>query len=256
MATRNQRLAVVWAFYLDVQSETPEHLDEWQRILAIPSKKNPRPLIPFLTIEEMRIVLQQPRPGTRNQVLLATLYDTGSRVQELLDLTAQDIRLDTPAAVTLHGKGQKSRHAPLMPNTRQLLADYLRTARHTPGYANPPIFLNQYGTALTRRGVSYLVNKYVQLASAVSGFQVPGRITPHVFRHSRAVHMLQAGINLVYIRDFLGHATVTTTEIYARADTEMKCQALERVDYEFDAGEMPGWNRDGELMAWLEDLCR
>lgn len=189
-------------------------------------------------------------------MLLATLYDTGARVQELLDLTAQNIRLDAPAVVTLHGKGQKSRHVPLMPNTRQLLIDYLKTARRTPGYANPPIFLNQYGTSLTRRGVSYLVDKYVQQAQTVPGFQVQGRITPHVFRHSRAVHMLQAGINLVYIRDFLGHATVTSTEIYARADTEMKRKALERVDYGFDAGEMPAWERDGELMAWLEDLCR
>jgi len=256
LATRNQRLAALRAFCLYVQPDLPEHLDEWQRILAIPSKKTPRPLIPFLTTDEMRMVLQQPRPGTRDQVLLATLYDSGARVQELLDLTAQDIRLAAPAVVTLHGKGRKSRHVPLMPNTRQLLADYLKTARRTPGYANPPIFLNQYGTALTRRGVSYLVDKYVQQASTVPGFQVHGRITPHVFRHSRAVHMLQAGINLVYIRDFLGHATVTTTEIYARADTEMKRQALERVDYGFDAGEMPGWDRDGELMAWLEDLCR
>lgn len=204
----------------------------------------------------MRILLQQPRPGTRDQVLLATLYHTGARGQELLDLTAQDIRLDTPAVVTLHGKGRKNRSVPLMPNTRQLLADYAKTARRTPGYANPPVFLNQYGTTLTRRGVSYLVDKYVQRASAVPGFQVHGRITPHVFRHSRAVHMLQAGINLIYIRDFLGHAIVTTTEIYARADTEMKRHALEQVDYGFDAGEMPGWDRDGELMAWLKDLCR
>jgi site-specific recombinase XerD len=143
-----------------------------------------------------------------------------------------------------------------MPNTRQLLTDYLKTAQHTPGYADPPIFLNQYGTALTRRGVSYLVDKYVQQARSLASFHAQGRITPHVFRHSRAVHMLQAGINLVYIRDFLGHATVTSTEIYARADTEMKRQALERVDYGLDVRKMPAWERDGELMAWLEGLCR
>ena len=109
MATRNQRLAASRAFCLYVQPDLPEHLDEWQRILAIPSKKIPRPLIPFLTTDEMRIVLQQPRPGTRDQVLLATLYDSGARVQELLDLTAQDIRLAAPAVVTLHGKGRKKR---------------------------------------------------------------------------------------------------------------------------------------------------
>lgn len=256
IATRNQRLAAFRAYCLYVQPEIPEHLDEWQRILAIPSKKKPRPLIPFLTTDEMRILLQQPPPGTRDQVLLATLYDTGARVQELLELTPQSIRLDAPAVVTLQGKGQKSRHVPLMPNTRQLLSDYLKTARPTPGYADPPIFLNQYRTALTRRGVSYLVDKYVQQARSVPGFLAQGRITPHVFRHSRAIHMLQAGINLVYIRDFLGHATVVSTEIYARADTEMKRKALERVDYGLEVSKMPAWERDGELMAWLEDLCR
>ena len=256
IATRNQRLAALRAFGLYVQPDSPEHLQEWQRILAIPTKKKPRPLIPFLTTEEMKILLQQPLPGTRDQVLLATLYDTGARVQELLDLTARDIRLEAPAVVTLHGKGQKSRQVPLMPNTRQLLADYMKIARRAPGYAAPPLFLNQYRTSLTRRGISYLVDKYMQKARGIPGFQVQGRVTPHVFRHSRAVHMLQAGINLVYIRDFLGHATITSTEIYARADTELKRKALETVDFGFDTGEMPAWDDDEELMTWLENLCR
>lgn len=230
IATRNQRLAAVHAFCLFVQTDTPDHLNEWQRILAIPRKKTPRPLIPFLTTDEMTILLQQPRSGSRDQVLLATLYDTGARVQELLDLTPRDIRLDPPAVVTLRGKGQKTRQVPILQNTRQLLENYLRKARSAPGYAEPPVFLNQYRTPLTRRGVSYLVDKYVEQAQGVVGFHVQDRITPHVFRHSKAVHMLQAGINLVYIRDFLGHATITSTEIYARADTAMKREALEKAD--------------------------
>lgn len=256
VATRNQRLAALQAFCRYVQSDAPEHLDELQRILAIPSKKAPQPVIPYLTTTEMKILLEQPQPGTRDQVLLAVLYDTAARVQELIDLTHRDVRLAPPAIVTLHGKGRKVRQVPLMRPTRDLIAAYLTGARRTPGYApaDAPLFVNQYRQPLTRRGVSYIVQKYVEQARAVPDFHGAGHITPHVFRHSRAVHMLQAGINLVYIRDFLGHATIASTEIYFRADTEMKRQALESAALSFNTGDFPAWDKDGELMQWLTNL--
>jgi len=263
IATRNQRLSVLHAFFRNVQRETPENLFEIQKILALPMKKKPRPVIPFLLPDEIKIVLEQPNrgceSGKRDLILMAVLYDTAARVQELIDLTRKDIRLDKPAVITLHGKGQKARQVPIMENTRNLLGEYLRCCNQVSGCApqDAPIFYNQQRKKLTRRGVAYIINKYVEKARRRnSEFHNGGTITPHVFRHSRAMHMLQAGINLVYIRDFLGHSSVTSTEIYARADSEMKRKALESAYMELDIGEMPSWEKDGELMNWLQDLCR
>jgi site-specific recombinase XerD len=170
IATRNQRLAAIHAFCKYVQRESLENLDEIQRILAIPIKKKPKPVISFLTINEMEILLQQPDrnkdSGKRDLVLLATLYDTAARVQELIDLKIKDIRLDSPAVITLHGKGRKSRQVPIMKNTHALLAEYLKVYQGNSGYAlqDAPVFYNQYKTKLTRRGVAYIINKYVVMA--------------------------------------------------------------------------------------------
>ena len=262
IATRNQRLAAIHAFCKYVQRESLENLNEIQKILAIPIKKKPKPVISFLTINEMEILLQQPDrnkdSGKRDLVLLATLYDTAARVQELIDLKIKDIRLDSPAVITLHGKGRKSRQVPIMKNTRDLLAEYLKVYQGHSGYAlqDAPVFYNLYKTKLTRRGVAYIINKYVVMAKKTQNFHTETVITPHVFRHSRAAHMLQAGINLVYIRDFLGHTSITSTEIYAKADSEMKRKALESAYLDLKTGELPSWDKDGDLMNWLQNLCR
>lgn len=262
ISTRNQRLAAIHAFFGYVQKESPENLFEIQKILSIPTKKKPKPVIPFLTTDEMEILLKQPdrtkESGQRDLVLLAVLYDTGARVQELIDLTIKDIRLDKPAVITLHGKGRKSRRVPIMKNTATLLNEYLKNYDGNKGCSlhDSPVFYNQHKTKLTRRGISYILNKYVAMARKEEGFYNDGVITPHVLRHSRAVHMLQSGINLVYIRDFLGHVSVTSTEIYARADSEMKRKALESAYVELDTGDLPLWEKDGELMKWLQNLCK
>lgn len=262
IATRNQRLAALHAFFRYVQRESPENLFEIQKILAIPMKKKPKPVIPYLTIDEMKILLRQPnrssKSGRRDLVLLAVLYDTAARVQELIDLTYRDIRLHKPSVIRFYGKGRKSRQVPIMGNTHDLLEEYLQSHGSTSGIApdNIPVFCNQQKRKLTRRGVSYIINKYVEMARQVPEFRNNGIITPHVFRHSKSMHMLQAGINLVYIRDFLGHSNITSTEIYARADSEMKRKALENAYLELDTGELPSWENDGDLMNWLQNLCK
>lgn len=261
VATRNQRLSALHAFFRYVQCESPENLFEMQKILAIPVKRKPKPLIPYLTADEMKILLQQPdrsnKSGRRDLVLLAVLYDTAARVSELIGLTYRDIRLDKPAVVRLHGKGRKSRQVPIMGRTRDLLEDYLKN-RTASGIApeDTHVFLNQQKRKLTRRGVSYIMNKYVEMARKIPQFNNNGIITPHVFRHSKSIHMLQAGINLVYIRDFLGHSSITSTEVYARADSEMKRKALESAYLELGTGGMPSWESDGNLMNWLQNLCK
>ena len=161
--------------------------------------------------------------------LMAVMYDSAARVQEIIDLKIKDVRLDKPAVITLHGKGKKIRVVPITEKTKNLLEAYLRYHHGNPGFANMEqyVFVNQKKQQLTRWGVSYILNKYVDLASKHEGFDVRFPITPHVFRHSKSVHLLQSGVNLIYIRDFLGHTDCSTTQIYAKADTETRRKALE-----------------------------
>jgi len=261
ISTRNQRLAAMHSFFRYVQKECPENLFELQRVLAIPSKKHPRPDIKFLTLEETKILLEQPNPanrsGRRDLVLLALMYDSGARVQEIIDLTHKDVRLDEPVVVNLRGKGDKTRSVPIMKNTAMLLkkymASYSSSNRYTPKDA--PLFFNQQKQKLTRKGISYLLNKYVQSARTHPQFHREDKITCHVLRHSRAAHMLQAGVPLVYIRDFLGHVSVTSTEIYAKLNDEIKRKAIEAAYVELNVQEFPSWQEDAKLMDWLRDLC-
>lgn len=262
ISTRNQRLAAIHSFIRYVQLESPENLFELQKVLAIPIKKSPRPDIKFLTLKETEILLAQPdissKVGRRNLVLLALMYDSGARVQEIIDLTFQDVRLDAPSVVILRGKGNKTRSVPLMKNTTSLLKEFIAEQKsgYTPSLNDTPLFLNQQKQKLTRKGVAYILNKHAESACIDSEFQRKEKITCHVLRHSRAAHMLQAGIPLVYIRDFLGHASVKSTEIYARLNDEIKRKAIEEAYIDLNIQDFPSWQEDSKLMDWLTDLCK
>jgi len=261
VSTRNHRLTVIHAFCRYVQKEVPEYLFDLQNVLAIPSKKYPKPLIPYLTGDEMRILLAQPdrstKGGFRDAVLLAVLYDTAARVQELISIRHKDIRLSNPSVVTLHGKGGKARQIPIMSNTRLLLEQYIDIYKMPFGMADGErfLFINQKKQQLSRWGISYVIDKYVALAETDPSFNMKFPITPHIFRHSKAMHLIQAGVNLIYIRDFLGHVDCSTTEIYARADSEMKRKAIENAYADFIPEGLPKWEDDGDLMQWLNTLC-
>ena len=262
ISTRNQRLAAIHSFIRYVQLESPENLFELQKVLAIPIKKGPRPDIKFLTLKETEILLAQPdissKVGRRNLVLLALMYDSGARVQEIIDLTFQDVRLDAPSVVILRGKGNKTRSVPLMKNTTSLLKEFIAEQKsgYTASLNDTPLFLNQQKQKLTRKGVAYILNKHAESACMDSEFQRKEKITCHVLRHSRAAHMLQAGIPLVYIRDFLGHASVKSTEIYARLNDEIKRKAIEEAYIDLNIQDFPSWQEDSKLMDWLTDLCK
>ena len=261
ISTRNQRLAALHAFFRYIQKESPENLYEIQKILAIPNKRKAKPIVPYLTANELKILLEQPdlktEDGRRDLVLLVVLYDTAARVQELVDLRIGDVRLASPTVITLHGKGDKSRLVPIMGKTHKLLQQYLDECKRTSGIAKIelPLFYNQQHKKLSRWGVSYIINKYVGLAKQNPLFNIDFPVTPHVFRHSKAMHLLQADVNLIYIRDFLGHVDVVTTEVYARADSEMKRKALENAYVDLVTGDLPKWDSDGGLLKWLNNLC-
>jgi integrase/recombinase XerD len=258
ISTQNHRLATLHAFFRYVQSEVPERLLQSQQILAIPLRRHARPSVGYLSKEYLAQVLAQPdlrtRAGRRDAVLLSALYDTGARVQELIDLAAGDVRLDPPAQARLMGKGRKMRAVPLMDATVQLLRDHRRDNNlDRPEHADKPLFQNRQGARISRSGVRYLLQKYVQpVRRDHPGFTQP--VSPHSLRHTKGMHLLQSGVPLEIIRDFLGHVDVKTTEIYARANLEMKRKALEKVADVTPLPKIPSWNQNKTLLEWLHSL--
>ena len=258
IGTRNHRLAALHSFFRYIQSEAPDHLLRCQRILAIPSRRQPRKLVGYLSRELLVEILAQPDlgepDGRRDAVLLSVLYDTGARVQELIDMTAGDVRLDQPAQVRLFGKGRKTRAVPLMDPTADLLRDHLReNGLDRPEKFDEPVFQNRRGGRLTRWGVRYILDKHVRaVREARPGFTQP--VSPHTLRHTKGMHLIQAGVSIEIVRDFLGHQEVTTTQIYARANLEMKRKALEKVADSSTFPDVPSWQSDRALLEWLHAL--
>jgi site-specific recombinase XerD len=256
--TRNHRLATLHAFFRYVQAEEPAHIFQCQKILAIPLRRHAHGAVGYLSKEELAEILAQPdlrtREGRRDAVLLSVLYDTGARVQELIDLSVGDVRLDPPPQVRLLGKGRKVRAVPLMDNTVQLLRDHLlENHLDRPEQVDKPLFQNARNQRLSRSGIRYILQKY--LVRARSKLPSLNRtLSPHTLRHAKGMHLLQSGISLDMIRDFLGHVDVKTTQIYARANLEMKRQALEKITEPSPVPTIPTWQHNKDLLDWLRSL--
>jgi integrase/recombinase XerD len=256
--TRNHRLAALSAFFRYVQSEEPDRMLQCQKILAIPQRRNARPTVDYLSKEDLAEILAQADltnpEGRRDAVLLSILYDTGARVQELIDLSAGDVRLGPPAQVRLMGKGRKMRAVPLMEKTVQLLRDHVHeTHLDRPEQFDRPLFRNGRDQRLSRSGIRYILQKHVRKARSKRP-SLNRTVTPHMLRHTKGMHLLQSGISLEMIRDFLGHVDVKTTQIYARANLEMKRNALERISDSSPVRAIPSWQQNNNLLEWLRSL--
>jgi site-specific recombinase XerD len=258
-STRNVRLAAFHSFCRYLQMEFLDYIHTAQQILSIPMKRTKKYSIEYITLDAMKFLLGKPdkmtKEGRKDMVLLSLLYDSGARVQELADLKVGDIRTTFPSTVKLKGKGNKSRIVPLMKPMAELLKQYLKENNLTEPYAfDYPLFSNRSKDKLTRAGIAYIVKKYAGEAIKDAPELFPDKLSPHCFRHSKAVHLLQSGVNLVYIRDFLGHVDIQTTEIYARIDGEMKRKALEKNNVNIVSDELPAWQNNVGLMNWLKNL--
>ena len=256
-STCNQRLAAIDSFFTWMQTQDPARMACCQDILTIPASKHDPPAVAHLTVDQTRHLLAAPdrstRRGRRDATLLATLYDTAARVQELADLTVRDIRLDRPAMAALTGKGRKTRHVPIDANTTTLLAAYLAEQQlDRCGREDHPVFFNQHRAKLSRGGIAWILRKYQTRAADPALANT--RLSPHILRHSRAMHLYDGGVPLPYIRDILGHVDLSTTEIYARASTEAKRKALEAVYDDVVTADLTEWNQDPELLSWLASL--
>ena len=262
-ATRNQRLAVIKSFARYTAVEQPENLEQVTQVLAIRQKRTPAPDLGHLTGDEVKVLLAEPGTGSaravRDTVLLAVAYDTAARVQELCDLNVADIRAANPITVTIRGKGSKTRYVPLMQPTAELLADYVEHLDPHPGLGadTSPLFGGPKHARLTRSGIAKLLARYVRAARARDPGWAHGLpITTHTLRRTRAMHLIQAGVNLIYIRDLLGHADISTTEIYARADAETKRKAIENAYEPLTPDVLPDWTSNPSLIGWLDSLGR
>jgi integrase/recombinase XerD len=257
--TRNHRLSVLHAFFRYLQTEEPDKMVQCQQILAIPLQRCARPVVNYLSTEEIAAILVQPDLSTiwgrRDAVLLSVLYDTGARVQEVVDLSIRDVRLDTPAQIRLTGKGRKSRVVPLLSGTVDLLDEYLREHRlQGVEQMEAPLFFNWRGERLSRSGVRYILAKHTENARTETP-GLPERISPHTTRHSKAMHLLQTGNPASIIQAILGHADIRSTDIYARADLKMKRDALEKAAATEPRIKIkPSWKDNKGLMEQLRSL--
>ncbi len=223
--TRNCRLIALRSFFKHALRHDPEHSEQYARILAVAPKKAPQPECAYLEPEEIKVLLSQPdqqtRLGQRDYALLLFLYNTGARVSEAVGTRLQDVSLVPPRQVRLRGKGNKPRTCPLWTETTAALKKLVSPETS----ATSPLFRNRRNEPLTRHGVLRLLRKYSARSAQATSF--PRRpVHPHLLRHSCAVALLQAGVDLTVIRDYLGHASIATTNRYVSTNLRMKRQAL------------------------------
>jgi integrase/recombinase XerD len=258
VATRNVRLAAIHAFFRYCAAEQPDRVEHCQRVMAVPFKRSrsrPVAYLEFAEIQAVLAVIDRGTPGgRRDYALLASMFNTGARVQEIVAISVADLRLESPSHPRLFGKGRKERICPLWPQTAELLRALL-AERSTQARADQPLFVNHRGERLTRFGVRYILAKYCTQAREAMPTLTTKRLHPHSMRHSTAVHLLRSGVDIVTIGQWLGHSSVTTTDRYATVDIEMKRKAIEQArPVNSDAVGIALWRTDTSILKWLESL--
>lgn len=259
--TRNNRCAAIKSFVRYMIYKDPAHMSQWQSVASIKAKKATRETISYLTVEGMTKLLDgidlSTSHGRRDHTILSVLYYTGARAQELADLTPSSIRTSEPYLAELFGKGSKKRCVPLDEDIFKLIMAYMREhGLDRPENNRHPLFYNTWGGKLTTAGLTYIIDKHVKPARIAYPNLFTEKISPHSFRHSRAMHLLQSGVSLIIIRDILGHVSIQTTEIYARVDSKLKRDAIAKA---YNAvgkvePEMTSWEKDPKLKTFLKGL--
>lgn len=251
--TRNARLAAIRSFMRYASLRDPTSLPIAQRVLAIPSKRFDRPVLGFLSRDEVTAILHAPDRGTwsghRDAVLFATLYNTGARVSEVIGLRVRDVLTDRNTAVHLRGKGRKDRAIPLWKNTAKDLRSWLR---RIPADPDAVVFPNRAGAPLSRSGVRDWLDRAVAVAERHCASLHGKRVTPHTLRHSTAMHLLQSGADLAVIALWLGHASPAATHQYLEADLAAKEATLCRLTDPAPAP--PRFRPSDRLLAFLDSL--
>ena len=250
--TRNQRLATIHSLARFIGMRSPVYLAWCAEIRAVPFKKTAKTVIGYLEKAEMGALLNQPDRrtslGVRDYALLLFLYNSGARADEAAKLSVGDLQLGASPSVRLHGKGNKLRTCPLWPKTATSLSRLVAERDKSDA-----VFLSRVNQPLTRFGIHRVVTQYANLASTAMPTLNTKRVSPHTIRHTTAVHLLRAGVDINTIRAWLGHVSLDTTHIYAEVDMEMKAKALASVDISGLKGP-PQQRSLPSLMAFLKAL--
>lgn len=254
ISTRNQRLAAIHAFFRYLQYRDPAGFEQCAQVLSVPFKKAPVTPMNYMSVEEVRLLFSIPDQKQDGQLrdlsIMVLLYETGARVQELIDLCPVNIRFSATATVEIHGKGNKTRLVPVNADAAVIVRNYIR--RYNRADANEPLFVNRKGGKLTRAGIQYIIDKYVSIARNLRPELFKTKITNHCFRHSKAMHLLEAGVNLIYIRDPLGHTSVVTTEIYAKTNPKVKEEQLKKYSSSVETSQRYSQKQKKDLISWLK----
>jgi integrase/recombinase XerD len=256
VASRNVRLAAIRSFFRHLVQNDLTRADQYQRVLAIPGKRAHIPMAQYLEPEDVKRILAQPdtstATGLRDHALLLLLYNTGARVSEALGVRVERLALGTSRHVRLFGKRNKERICPLW---RETVAALQRLPIVRNGQPQDWLFCNREGLPLTRDGVAYILRKYTAFAARSSASLRRRRVTPHMLRHGCAVALLQAGVDITVIRDYLGHASIATTSRYVTTNLQMKREALEQ--FWQRSGLSPRarrWSPKPDLLAYLTSV--
>ena len=256
--SRNHRLASIHSFFRYLQIECPERIAQIQRILAIPRCRWQSSSVQYLPVEAIVALLSAPDKsnagGRRDAALLTLLYDSAARVQEIADVSVRDLRLSPPAHLSLTGKGRKTRIVPVMDITASIMREYIEEEKlGLPERQDWPLFRNHRNERLTRFGIGYILGKYIKTVKRKKSLLL-GRVSPHTLRHSKAMHLLEAGNNSVVIQAILGHSDIKSTGIYAKANIEMMRKALEKTLKPPQEKNIVKWKEDPDLLRWLKGL--
>lgn len=258
-STRNHRLATFKSFASFLRIEHPEFIEESVHIQKIKPKKFIMQDISYLKSEGIKLLLSQidqsGRNGRRDYTMLILMYTTGIRVSEIIAIRGRDVSLSNPKTVVIHGKGSKIRHVPIVKQIVPLLERYLNDNKCLlPHNLDNYIFRNHSNEKLSRQGINYVIAKYAKKAREINPAIIPENCSPHTIRHSSAMSLIENGADLITIRDLLGHASVQTTEIYAKISAEKRRAAIEAASKEIVPMEDALWENSTSLKEWLRGI--
>lgn len=259
ISTRNQRLAALKCFVSFLKYERPEYMELSVRILNIKPKKTLKKDISYLKPEGMKLLMSQIdltlKNGKRDYAMLTLMYTTGIRVSELIEIRGCDISLSAPKTIIIHGKGSKTRYVPIIKQAAQILERYLNDNKCLLLYRpDEYVFQSHVGGKFTRQGINYIITKYAQMARSVDSSLVPKDCSPHKIRHSAAMALIEEGVDLIIIRDLLGHSSVQTTEIYAKVSAAKSRIAIEAASKELVPEEDALWESCSNIKDWIKGL--
>lgn len=258
-STRNSRLAAIKGFVHYLKYEFPEYMEEYQKILGIPLKKTEKKEISYMKTEGVKLLINQIDTssinGMRDYIIILILYTTGIRVSELINIKVKDLSLTEPYTLKVHGKGNRGRYVPLVKSTIPHIRKYLSLMKYDcDARLDEYIFKNHMKVQFTRQGINYVLKKYGIKAKEIDQSLIPNDLSPHKMRHTTAMELLESGVDLMYIRDLLGHSSIITTEVYAKTDAKLKRQAIEAASKEIVPHEDASWDTNEELKAWLKSF--